>query len=551
MQQSKNSQSKLKLKILLALNLQEKMRRMALAFFILFLDNFVWFEDKELKRPAKLVLWPEQRKIIPQLTNELLLILLKTRQIGLTWLTAALVLWLALKHPLHLSVIISHGEDHAIEFLNRVYFILDRLPDWFAPKKEGDIVCGVKLKTRNRQMIIFERNGTESIIKSMPTTEMGAESKTPNVLIIDEAHTIREVESIFNNSFPGIEQAKGRVIVIANSVKSGPGWPWVRDTYQKSRQGINNFSRIFLAWMAHPGRPADFRSKMVQSGMDEQDVIEHYPETEEEALQSTTSGYFGKTLLRHPLENTIIGWKGAIVKNRMNEYDFQMDKSGIGELWRVPYNQAPDYDGLPWLRRYCIGSDVSEGLGLSYSVAYVMDRLLDEFVFRLRSNRVDAYEWSKLLFNLSNYYDRALLCVERTGAGQTVVKELMNLGAPQYQRMVAGSASETQIGAEIGWSESQQAKYDMSEDLKNYYAQTKGTVYCPVLLDESATWIKYEGSMKLGPEEGKLGDCVIAAGMTIEASIFLGGKPEKVEAPVTGWLARVHKEHDKARPRVM
>ena len=519
----------------------------AMADFAVFCDKWAWIEDKERHCAIKLELWPAQRDVIGSLVEEDLLELLKTRQVGLTWLCAALVLWLAIKNLLHLTVIISASEDHAIEFLGRVYFILDRLPSWMVPT----------VKSRTNQTLTFATQQKvggailESTIKSMPTIEMGAESKTPNLLIIDEAHTIRNVGSIFGASLPGIEQAKGRVIVIANSVKTGPGWPWVRDTFRASQRGENRFKRIFLPWMAHPGRPADFRERMVQSGMDREDVIQHYPASEEEALQAITGGYFGKSLLRHPLENTIQGWRGMIIKNRVKEYDFEEDKTGVGELWRVPYRLETGYDGLPWLRRYCIGSDVSEGLGLSYSVAYVLDRHLDEFVYRLRSNRIDAYEWSKLLHLLSCYYDNALLCVERTGAGQTVVKELMKLGAPQYQKLIPGTTADKQVGAEMGWSENEQSKNDMSEDLRNWFATTKGTVYCPILLDEAATWIKYEGSKRIGPEEGKLGDCVIAAGMTIEASIFLGGSPEKVKAPITGWLAKVHKEYDSARPRVM
>jgi hypothetical protein len=509
--------------------------------FGVFCDRRVWIEDKELHVAIPLKLWPAQRDVIPGLAADMLLILLKTRQIGLTWLCAALVLWLAIKNRLHLTVIISASEDHAKEFLDRVYFIFDRLPDWMRPT----------VKRRTTQELTFVRDNLESTIKSMPTVEMGAESKTPNLLVIDEAHTIRNVGQIYGASLPGIEQARGRVIVIANSVKTGAGWPWVRDTWMASQRGQNNFKRIFLPWMAHPERPADFRERMIMSGMGAEDVSQHYPATEAEALQATTGGYFGKSLLRHPLDNTLKGWIGTITKNNLNEYELEEERGGIGELWRIPYHAEKDYDGQPWLRRYCIGSDVSEGLGLSYSVAYVLDRLHNEFVFRLRSNRVDAYTWAELLDRLSSYYDRALLCVERTGAGQTVVKKLMELGAPQYQRLIPGSASDNQVGMEIGWQENEQSKNDMSEDLRNWFATTTGTVYCPVLLDEAATWIKAEGSRRIGPEGGKLGDCVIAAGMTIEASIFLGSSPEKTVAPITGWLGRIHKQYDREAARVM
>jgi hypothetical protein len=520
----------------------------AMANFETFCDRWAWIEDKANKTAIKLKLWPAQREVLGALTTADLLELLKTRQIGLTWLVALLVLWLAIKNILHLTVIISASEDHAIEFLDRVYFAYDRLPDWMKPPVSARTRQVLEFITKDRANSLQDLRST---IKSMPTIEMGAESKTPNLLIIDEAHTIRNVGQIFGASLPGIEQAKGRVIVIANSVKTGSGWPWVRDTYMASQRGDNNFKRIFLPWMAHPERPADFRERMIMSGMGAEDVSQHYPATEAEALQATTGGYFGKSLLRHPLDNTLKGWIGTITKNNLNEYELEEERGGIGELWRIPYHAEKDYDGQPWLRRYCIGSDVSEGLGLSYSVAYVLDRLHNEFVFRLRSNRVDAYTWAELLDRLSSYYDRALLCVERTGAGQTVVKKLMELGAPQYQRLIPGSASDNQVGMEIGWQENEQRKNDMSEDLRNWFATTTGTVYCPVLLDEAATWIKAEGSRRIGPEGGKLGDCVIAAGMTIEASIFLGSSPEKTVAPITGWLGRIHKQYDREAARVM
>ena len=80
----------------------------AMADFADFCDKWVWIEDKEHHGAIPLVLWPSQREIIPQLMSDMLLILLKTRQVGLTWLAAALVLWLAIKNMLHLTVIIPH-----------------------------------------------------------------------------------------------------------------------------------------------------------------------------------------------------------------------------------------------------------------------------------------------------------------------------------------------------------------------------------------------------------------------------------------------------------
>ncbi len=495
--------------------------------FMYFLDAWVWIEDKENKRPLKLKLWSAQAEVIPQLLTSLLSILIKTRQIGLTWLVAAMCLWLSIRHPLHLIVVISATEDHAIEFLERVYFILDRIPEWMKPA----------IKVRNKQVLTFTHHGgSEATIKSLPTTDAGAESKTPNLLVVDEAHQIRGLATIFSSSLPGIEQAGGQVIVIANSVKNQPGWPWVRDTYVSSMRGENDFARIFIPWNAHPGRPADFRARMLRSGMTPEDFSEHYPETEAEAISSSFAGFFGQALSRHT--KTRKGIFGNLSRDEhTKEIIFTPDEHGILEIWRFPYYLLDTYDGLKWSNRYAEGSDISEGLGASYSVGYIIDRFYDELVARLRSNRVDAYKWGDLLYLLSEWYDRALTCVEVTGAGQTTVKRLVELKANQYVKVTADKNGKA-VTSQIGWPENEKNKYECCGDLRQWFVNMKGTMYDGILLDECATFIKFEGSKRIGPETGKMADCVMAASMAREADLFIAESPKKADRPLTGWRKR-------------
>lgn len=243
--------------------------------FEYFLREYVFWEDKERNCAIKLKLWPEQDKIVPIFLNERLIISLKARQLGITWMVASYVLWKSITKQLHLSVVISATEDLSKEFLERVYFISDRLPAWLKPP----------VKTRTVQTFEFQHaNGLTSTIKSLPNTEAGAQSKTPNILVMDEACLSRLSRSIFNASYPGIEQAKGQVIIVSNSIKQGDGWAWMRDQYVGAMRGVNKFKRIFLSWRAHPGRPETFRQDMISAGMTEREVSEHFPETEEEAI---------------------------------------------------------------------------------------------------------------------------------------------------------------------------------------------------------------------------------------------------------------------------
>jgi hypothetical protein len=504
--------------------------------FLYFLNTYVFIEDKGNNRAIKLKLWPEQEKIIPALCGLALLILLKTRQIGLTWLSAALVLWLAITKPLHLTVIISASEDHAIEFLNRVYFILDRLPGWMVPP----------IKSRTKQVLEFQHNKSLiSTIKSMPTIEMGAESKTPNLLIIDEAHTIRNVSTIYNSSYPGIEQAKGRVIVIANSVKGGDGWGWVRDIYTASMTGLNSFKRIFLPWTAHPERPANFRELMEVAGMTQEDIKEHYPESEAEALTAATGSFFGSDIVRHSAFQP--GIKGNLYRNMKKELEFTEDKQGIIEVWRWPYYLLDTYNNNKWERRYAIGTDISEGLGGDYSVAYVYDRSLDQIVARMRSNRIDADQWAINLQRLSLYYDKALIAAERNGAGITTIKKLQTLKANQYVRITTGKIGKI-ITKEYGWLATGGAngtKWELCGDLRTWFKKAKGSIYCPILINEASTFIKFENGT-LGAESGKNDDCVIAAGLMIQGSLFLGDVAKEVKPAKQGWRERLKQEDKEA-----
>ena len=525
--------------------------------FLYFVAAYCWIEAKDSGKAIRFQLWPEQEHIIPKIINNLLVVILKARQLGLTWLVAAYCLWLAITKPLQLIVIVSSKEDTAKEFLGRIKFILVRLPEWMVPKIVRETTEELEFKHTDET-----GHPLNSVIKSMPTTKSGAQSKTPTVMVIDEAHESRDVGRLYAASKPGIEAAGGKVIVIANSVKDTGGWPWVRGIFVGAMRGINDFVHVFLPWWAHPGRSremvedpdthkpiARFKLEQIRGGMDAEDFSQHYPETEDEAISILGGSYFRTTLKRH--NKTRKGIMGNLTRNKDGEIEFTEDPRGIVEVWRFPYYLVQGWNGEHWARRYCGGSDVSEGLGQSFSVAHILDRHLDELVCRVRTSRTDAYQWAELLHLLSEWYcnavdwtrtggvstDKALLCVERTGAGQTTVKRLKDLGANQYCQLIEG-----QIGGghtkEYGWSESQQAKQDLSEDLRTWFRTLKGTLYDAVLVDEASTWIKHEGSMKLGPEEGHFGDSVISAGCTIQASHYVGAGPERIKAPEVGWMAR-------------
>lgn len=516
--------------------------------FSYFLESYAHIEDKVAKRPMLFRLWPAQWRILPDIEVERLLVILKARQLGLTWLCAAYTLWITITQQMKLSVVISAKGDWAVEFLERVYFILKLLPSWVYPPVEKDTTETFRVR---------HYNGLYSTIKSLTTTESGAQSKTPDLLILDETCWNPYVREIYSASEPGIEMAKGRIIIISNSIKAAPGWGWTRTKFIEAWRQENDFKYIFMPWQDQPGRPENFREiEMTRKGKDEQDVIEHYPETIEEAISAIAGSYFGKTLSRHDVyirDSGIEGDCGSLRRGSLgDDLEFVSDDRGIMEVWRWPYHIIDNWDGLYWYRRYAIGADISEGLGQSYSVGYVLDRLKDELVCRVRSNRLDATEFAKVLYWLSYWYrsgtlggdtELALICAERTGAGITTVKELSRLGANQYVRMVPGKIG-SEMTKEFGWHESVKSRHDLCADLKAWFRTTEGGFYCPILVDEASTTIQHEGTERIGPEDStRHWDCVVAAGCTIQSGYQLEGSPKKLYPEVTdGWRYRAGEE---------
>ena len=262
-----------------------------------------------------------------------------------------------------------------------------------------------------------------------------------------------------------------------------------------------------------------------EAGMEEEMVKQEFYCSFEAALSSC---FFTGALEGHT--RLAIGAIGNLSKGQ-----FQGDPKGNLEVWRHPYMLVKGWDDHYWTHRYCIGSDISEGLQRDWSVAYVFDRHLKEIVARMRTNRIDSYRWGDRLFELSQYYENALLVPERNGSGITTIDHLRDLNANIYIREVVDAIGK-QITKQYGYLETREAKQLICGSLKAYLT-TKKPIYCRLLLSECATFIKDEETEKLGADEGFHDDCVIAAALALVGDRYLPDC-EKIIPEPEGWEAR-------------
>lgn len=472
------------------------------------LDNYCRIEDKEHGGDVPFKLWKSQRGILKQFLKATYLFILKARQLGLTWLTAAYCLWLAIFNINQHIVIISAKEGLAIQFLDRLKFMFDRLPTWMRPhvykRTNTELGFGYEEKDDKGNAVV---KGHNSLIQSLTTTPSGAQSMTVNLLVIDEASLVENIRKIWRSSKPGVDSVNGRIIVISNPIKDGSGWPWFRTQFINAYRGAAGRIRyLFLPWNAHPKRPKNFIDIQRAEGYDDDDIAMHYPSSVEEAIEALSGSFFGRTLTRH--RDVSEPERGYLEYGKQGEVVFAPSRHGILHVWKRP-------DGKDWRNRHCIFSDVSEGLGQTDSVAYIFDREQQEHTVKLLSNKIDADTWADELIKLAKWCGESIpvmICPERQGAGQTTIKALRRARYPRIFKERKEGRTGKQTTPNYGWSETRDNKKLLARTLKIYLRDTKGTVHDGLLIDQCSTFIKKpDGSV--GPEdETTKDDHVIAAG---------------------------------------
>jgi len=110
-------------------------------------------------------LWPEQVELMGTLLTERLVLILKARQLGISWVVCGYVIWLALLHANQAIYLFSKRHKDAKELIRRIKALYHRLPAQLRDRlpKIGD--------KDNVGEIVFA-NGSR--IESMPDTKDSA-----------------------------------------------------------------------------------------------------------------------------------------------------------------------------------------------------------------------------------------------------------------------------------------------------------------------------------------------------------------------------------------
>jgi len=223
------------------------------------------------------LLWAAQIQTVWLFLQHRLFIILKARQLGISWLCCAYALWLCVFQAGRRVLLFSRGQDEADELLRRVRVMYERLPDWMQARVGVD-----KLNTSE----IVWTSG--SSVESLPATQNSGRSLTASLVIADEFAFMQWADQLYTGLKPTIDG--GGQLIILSTANGARGL--FHQLWEKAVKRLNNFVPIFLSWRMRPGRDDGWYSRVASEAVSTSLMMQEYPATPDEAFSATDAEKF-------------------------------------------------------------------------------------------------------------------------------------------------------------------------------------------------------------------------------------------------------------------
>jgi hypothetical protein len=394
-----------------------------------FLDTHCQIYDATRREWLPFHLWAAQFHTIQTVADNRLVVILKARQLGLTWLVLGYALWLILFRPAATVLLFSRRDDEAVDLLRtRLRGMYDRLPDWLKVKSFG-VENDHKWELSNGSRVL-----------AFPTT--AGDSYTATLVIVDEADLVPDLGRLMRAVKPTIDGG-GKMILLSRADKTQPQSVFKR-IYGGAKQKQTEWVSLFLSWKDRPDRDQEWyeaqKADILHRTGSLDDLHEQYPGSDMEALSPRS---LDKRIAAEWLQTCYV--EAAAVS-----------LTGVREAPAIP---GLSVYVLPQLNhRYIIGADPAEGNPTSDdSALVVLDAGTGEEVTSL-AGKFQPAVLASYANSLGVWYNHASIMVERNNHGHAVILWFREHG--QVSRLSGHDGKE-------GWLNSQRGKtmlYDCCAD---------------------------------------------------------------------------------------
>lgn len=367
---------------------------------VYFVRNHVQIYDTVASGWIPFDLWPEQANVLHLFVTHKKVAVLKSRQVGVTWLALAFILWEALFRPPSSALILSKRDPDAVYLLGpeRLRGMFNKLPEYMRPAIAKD----------DAHVLSFAHAEGLSSIRAMSTTS--GDSYTATTVLVDEADLLPDLSRVLLSVEPTVN-AGGRLLLVSKSDRSRPNSPF-KGIYKAGRDGGTDYVSAFLAWYVHPVRDQEWYEKQCATALETEgtldSVYESYPATDAEALS-----------LRKSDRRIPATWLTQVYADAvLLEDKVRIDRPDVRIYSRPVAGNT-----------YVIGADCAEGLPHSdYSTAVVLQGKTGATVAVLQG-RIPPDMHAFVTAQLARWYNDAPVLYERNnhGHGFKVAAEIHGL----------------------------------------------------------------------------------------------------------------------------
>ena len=365
---------------------------------IYFLKKYCYISHPK-RGKIRFILYPFQEKVLKLWMENPYSIILKSRQLGISTLSAGYSLWLMLFHEDKNVLCIATKQGTAKNMVTKVAYMYHNLPSWLKFKKNGKIQ---KPLEDSKLTLKFPNN---SLIMATAATDDAGRSEAVSLLLIDEAAFINNIDTIWTAAQQTLATG-GRCIAL--STPNGTG-NWFHKTWGRAeeglteelKQGSKQFLPIKLPWQVHPERDQAWR--------DEQDVLLGDPrkaaqecdcdfgKSGDVVFYSEFVEFYEKTHVREPLEK----------------------RGGDRNLWI--------WEPVDYSRKYMVIADVARGDGQDYSAFHILD-IENNIQVGEYKGKIGTKEYGLMLVGIATEYNTALLVVENANVGWNTIQTIIDSG---------------------------------------------------------------------------------------------------------------------------
>jgi hypothetical protein len=352
-----------------------------------FIKKYVYISHP-IKGTIPFNLYLFQEKTLEQFLKNKHKLILKSRQLGISTLTAAYALWLMVFHSDKNILVVCTTQGTSKNMVTKVTFAFDNLPGWMK-----EFCCGPKKKPLENNKTLLKL-GTNSQIKAVSGAGDATRSEAVSLLIIDEAAFIDNMEEVWASAQSTISTGGESIIL---STPNGSGNFFHKNWVKSETDTIPFFFPIKLPWQVHPDRDQTWR--------DEQDeVLGPRLAAQECDCDFSTSG---ETVIPPDI---IKFYEETFMKDPVEKRGFD----GNYWIWEMP-----DYS-----TNYMVIADVARGDGADYSTFHVIDIKECKQVAEYKGQLAPAL-FGDMLVSIGTEWNDALLIVENANIGWSTIERII------------------------------------------------------------------------------------------------------------------------------